>query len=33
MPLAERLRLFAANSWLKVRNRKGCCGHYGEPGC
>ena len=33
MPLPERLRLFATNSWLKVRNRTRCCGHYGEPGC
>jgi len=33
MPLTERLRRLASNSWVKVRHRQHCCGHYGEPGC
>lgn len=33
LPLPRRVRLFAGNSWWKVRNRQGCCGHYGDPGC
>jgi len=29
----EKLRLAAANNYLKLRNRSSCCGNHGEPGC
>jgi len=29
----EKLRLYARNSWIKLRTRSSCCGHHGEPGC
>ena len=32
-PAAEKLRLALRNTWIKVRTRSDCCGHFGEPGC
>lgn len=28
-----KLRLAARNNWTKIRTRRNCCGHHGEPGC
>jgi hypothetical protein len=33
MPLHRKLYLVARNNWIKIRTRRGCCGHLGEPGC
>lgn len=33
LPFAEKLRLAARNTMIKLRNRTSCCGHHGEPGC
>ena len=33
MPLPTKLRRILANNWRKVRTRRSCCGHAGEPGC
>jgi hypothetical protein len=33
LPLLSRVRVTAANEWWKVRHRRRCCGHYGQPGC
>ena len=33
MPLAEKLRLVARNTKIKIVTREGCCRHPGEPGC
>jgi hypothetical protein len=33
LPFPERLRVAMRNSMIKVRTRKDCCGHEGEPGC
>jgi hypothetical protein len=32
-PLAEKIRLLLRNNAIKLKNRKDCCGHPGEPGC
>lgn len=32
-PVRDKLRLTARNNWRKLRNRRGCCGQHGEPGC
>ena len=32
-PFLMKLRMAARNSWTKLRTRKNCCGHQGEPGC
>ena len=33
----ERVRMIAGNirrrNWLGGGKRRGCCGHYGDPGC
>ena len=28
-----KLRLAARNNWTKLRTRRDCCGHAGQPGC
>ena len=33
MPLDRKLKLLAANTWIKISIRQSCCGHPGEPGC
>jgi hypothetical protein len=33
IPLAEKLRLIARNTALKITRLQTCCGHPGEPGC
>jgi len=33
MPLAEKLRLLARNTTIKITRVQQCCGHPGEPGC
>ena len=33
MPLGRKVRLFARNTWRKIRGLQPCCGHPGEPGC
>lgn len=30
---STKLRMALRNSWKKARNRSGCCGNTGEPGC
>jgi len=32
-PFLTKLRLAARNNWTKLRTRRDCCGHPGEPGC
>ena len=32
-PLADKLRMAASNTLIKLRNHQGCCGHHGQPGC
>ena len=32
-PLAEKLRMAAANTFTKFRRRQACCGNNGQPGC
>jgi hypothetical protein len=33
LPFFEKLRLAVRNNAIKMRTRKDCCGHHGEPGC
>ena len=33
MSVRRKLRLLAANSFRKIRQLRGCCGDYGQPGC
>ena len=33
LSLADKIRLTAKNQAIKARNRTGCCGNHGEPGC
>ncbi|MFC2018342.1 hypothetical protein ACFLU4_00075 [Chloroflexota bacterium] len=33
MPLYRKLYLVFRNNLIKIRRRKDCCGHHGEPGC
>jgi hypothetical protein len=33
MPPAKKLALLIKNNAAKIRNRRDCCGHPGEPGC
>jgi hypothetical protein len=33
LPFHRKLALTFRNYWIRVRTRKGCCGHLGEPGC
>jgi hypothetical protein len=32
-PIPEKLRLTARNRFIAFGLMRGCCGHYGEPGC
>jgi len=32
-PFAEKLRLAASNTFIKLRRRQSCCGNNGQPGC
>ena len=32
-PVGRKLRLTARNRLIAFGTLKGCCGHYGEPGC
>jgi hypothetical protein len=33
MPLGRKVQRILVNNWTKIRNRRSCCGHPGEPGC
>lgn len=33
VPWPQKLRLLVRNNWTKLRTRRDCCGHPGEPGC
>jgi hypothetical protein len=33
MPLKKKIYLFIKNNADKIRRRKNCCGHPGQPGC
>jgi len=33
LPFWTKLRMALANNWIKIRTRRGCCGHPGQPGC
>ena len=33
LPFLTKLRMATANNWRKMRTRRNCCGHPGEPGC
>jgi hypothetical protein len=33
MPIGVKLQKLVANNWTKLRTRRNCCGHPGEPGC
>jgi len=33
MPLGRKIQRILANNWTKLRSRRDCCGHPGEPGC
>ena len=33
LPFHRKLALTFRNQWVRLRTRKGCCGHLGEPGC
>ncbi len=30
---ADKLRMAASNTLIKLRNHESCCGHHGQPGC
>jgi hypothetical protein len=30
---AAKVRMAAVNTLVKLRNRQGCCGNHGQPGC
>jgi hypothetical protein len=30
---AEKVRMAASNTLIKLRRRQGCCGNHGQPGC
>jgi hypothetical protein len=32
-PFRVKLRMAAANTYLKLRKRQACCGNHGQPGC
>lgn len=32
-PFATKLRMMLSNNWTKLRTRRSCCGHAGQPGC
>jgi len=32
-PFGVKLREAVSNTVIKLRNRQGCCGHHGHPGC
>jgi hypothetical protein len=33
MPWYRKIRLAFRNTWIKISQRRDCCGHLGEPGC
>ena len=33
LPFHRKLALTFRNNWIKLRTRRDCCGHLGEPGC
>ena len=33
LSLAQKLRMVAGNTTIKVRKMQGCCGNYSQPGC
>jgi len=33
LPFHRKLAAVARNNWIKLRTRRNCCGHPGEPGC
>jgi len=33
LPVHKKLALTFRNNWIKLRTRRDCCGHLGEPGC
>ena len=30
---ADKLRMAASNTLIKLRNHQSCCGNHGQPGC
>jgi hypothetical protein len=30
---ADKLRMAASNTLIKLRNQQVCCGNHGQPGC
>ncbi len=33
LPFHRKLAAVVRNNWIKLRTRRNCCGHPGEPGC
>lgn len=33
MPWPTKIRLLLRNNFIKIKTRRNCCGHHGEPGC
>ncbi len=33
LPFHRKVGAVIRNNWTKLRTRRGCCGHPGEPGC
>jgi len=33
MPLGRKLKIVVRNTAIKIKTRRNCCGHPGEPGC
>lgn len=33
LPFHRKLAVAVRNNWIKLRTRRDCCGHPGEPGC
>jgi len=32
-PFPTKVRMAAANTFIKLWKRQACCGHHGQPGC
>jgi len=33
LPFCRKVGAVVRNNWIKLRTRRSCCGHLGEPGC
>jgi len=33
LSLREKVQMSTKNTAIKLKNRSGCCGNHGEPGC